>query len=79
MPAIVPRNARHGDPTALRRLADPGAIRPPVPDVAHGMSNLIVRRAAVELRRLRFLGPVLLAAAALIVAACNNGSGGTGY
>ena len=56
-----------------------GDIRPPVPDVAHGMSNLIVRRAAVELRRLRFLGPVLLAAAALIVAACNNGSGGTGY
>ena len=41
----------------------------------------MIRRSAAELgRRLHLLGPVLLAAVALIVAACNNpGSGGTGY
>jgi hypothetical protein len=33
----------------------------------------------VRLDGLRFLGPVLLGVAALIVAACNNGNGGTGY
>jgi hypothetical protein len=43
------------------------------------MKNLIVRRSARQVDRLRLLGPALIAAAALIVAACNNGSGGTGY
>jgi hypothetical protein len=43
------------------------------------MMNLIVRRSARQLDRLRLLGPLLIAATALIVAACNNGSGGTGY
>jgi hypothetical protein len=31
------------------------------------------------LDRLPVLGPLLLTAVALLVAACNNGSGGTGY
>jgi predicted small secreted protein len=43
------------------------------------MKNVIARRSAAGLGRLRLLGPVLVAAAALIVAACNNGSGGSGY
>jgi hypothetical protein len=43
------------------------------------MKNVITRWSAAPLDRLRFLGPVLLVVAALIVAACNNGNGGTGY
>jgi hypothetical protein len=43
------------------------------------MKNMINRRSAHQVDRLRLLGPVLIAAAGLIVAACNNGSGGTGY
>lgn len=43
------------------------------------MKNLILRPSTRKLDRLRILGPVLIAAAALVVAACNNGSGGTGY
>jgi hypothetical protein len=43
------------------------------------MKDMIVRRSARQVDRLRLLGPVLIAAVALIVAACNNGSGGTGY
>ena len=44
-----------------------------------GMKHLILRRSVRQLDRLRLLGPVLIAATALLVAACNNGSGGTGY
>jgi len=43
------------------------------------MNDLILRRTAALLGRLRLLGPALLAAAALLVAACKNGSGGSGY
>lgn len=43
------------------------------------MKNVITRWSAAGLDRLRFPGPVLLVLAALIVAACNNGNGGTGY
>jgi hypothetical protein len=43
------------------------------------MKNMIVRRSTRLVDRLRTPGPVLVAVAALIVAACNNGSGGTGY
>ena len=43
------------------------------------MKNLITRWSAVELDRLAALRPILLIAVALIVAACNNGSGGSGY
>jgi hypothetical protein len=43
------------------------------------MKNMIVSRSARQVDRLRLLGPVLIAAAALIVAACNNGSGSSGY
>jgi hypothetical protein len=43
------------------------------------MKNVIAHRPSVGLDRLRFVGPVLLVVAALIVAACNNGNGGTGY
>jgi hypothetical protein len=43
------------------------------------MKNVIARQSAALLDRLRLAGPALLIAVALIVAACNNGSGGTGY
>ena len=43
------------------------------------MKNVIARWPSVGLDRLRFVDPVLLLVAALIVAACNNGNGGTGY
>jgi hypothetical protein len=47
------------------------------------MKTLIVRRSAATLDRLRLpfrpVAPVLIAAAALIVAACNNGTGSSGY
>jgi hypothetical protein len=43
------------------------------------MKNVIARLSGLGLDRFRWLGPVLVVAAALIVAACNNGSGGTGY
>jgi hypothetical protein len=43
------------------------------------MKNVIARRSAGALARLRLLGPILLVAASLIVAACNNGSGGSSY
>jgi len=43
------------------------------------MKKLIARWPSVGLDRLRFVGPVLLVVAALIVAACNNGNGGTGF
>jgi hypothetical protein len=49
------------------------------PGVPSGMKDMIVRRSTRQIDRLRLLGPVLIVAAALIVAACNNGSGGTGY
>jgi hypothetical protein len=45
-----------------------------------GRSATMLDRAALRFRfRLRLLGPILIAAAALIVAACNNGTGGSGY
>ena len=43
------------------------------------MKNEIVVRLRAQLDRLHHLGPMLIAAVALLVAACNNGSGGTGY
>jgi hypothetical protein len=43
------------------------------------MKNVIAHWWAAELDRLRVLRPILLVAAALIVAACNNGNGGSGY
>lgn len=43
------------------------------------MKNKIAVRLRAELDQLHHLGPVLIAAVALLVAACNNGSGGTGY
>jgi hypothetical protein len=43
------------------------------------MKNVIARWPSVRLDRLRFVGPVLLVVATVIVAACNNGNGGTGY
>jgi hypothetical protein len=43
------------------------------------MKNVIAHWSATELDRFRVLRPVLLVAAALIVAACNNGNGGSGY
>jgi hypothetical protein len=43
------------------------------------MKNVIARWQSAGLDRLRFVGPVLLVVATLIVAACNNGNGGTGY
>jgi hypothetical protein len=43
------------------------------------MRNVIARWPAAALDRLRVLYPILLVAVALIVAACNNGSGGSGY
>ena len=43
------------------------------------MKNFALRRSSRPLDRLRFLGPILIAAATLLVAACNKGSGGTGY
>lgn len=43
------------------------------------MKNVITRWSVAALDRLRFVGPVLLVVAALVVAACNNGNGGTGY
>jgi len=43
------------------------------------MKNMIVRRSARQVDRLRLLGPILIMAAALIVAACNPGSGGSSY
>jgi hypothetical protein len=43
------------------------------------MKNMIVRRSARLVDRLRLFGPLLIAAAALVVAACNPGSGGSGY
>jgi hypothetical protein len=43
------------------------------------MKNMITRSSAAQLERLHLLRPVLIVLAALIVAACNNGSGGTGY
>ena len=43
------------------------------------MKNLFARWSAAGLGRLRAFSPVLLTAVAMIVAACNNGSGGSGY
>jgi hypothetical protein len=43
------------------------------------MKNVIVGRMRAELDRLHPLRPILAVAVALIVAACNNGSGGSGY
>jgi hypothetical protein len=43
------------------------------------MKYLIAHWWAAELGRFRVLRPILLIAATLILAACNNGNGGTGY
>jgi hypothetical protein len=43
------------------------------------MKNVIARGQFLGLDRLRLVGPILLVVATLIVAACNNGNGGTGY
>jgi predicted small secreted protein len=43
------------------------------------MKNVIAHWWAAELDRTRVLGPILLVAGALILAACNNGNGGSGY
>jgi hypothetical protein len=43
------------------------------------MKNVIVGRMRAELDRLHHLGPMLIVTVALVVAACNNGSGGSGY
>jgi hypothetical protein len=43
------------------------------------MNTNRLRRTGRVLDRLQFLGPILIAATALLVAACNNGSGGTTY
>jgi hypothetical protein len=43
------------------------------------MKTFRIGRPSGLLDRLPSLGPLLLTAVALIVAACNNGSGGTGY
>jgi hypothetical protein len=43
------------------------------------MRNAIARWSSTTLQRLHLLGPVLVVASALIVAACKNGSGGSGY
>ena len=41
--------------------------------------NTIIARGSGLASRLRPLSPFLLAVVALAVAACNNGSGGSGY
>jgi hypothetical protein len=43
------------------------------------MKNAIAARVRAELARVHHLGPMLIAAVVLVVAACNNGNGGSGY
>jgi len=43
------------------------------------MKNMIVARVRAQLAWLPHRGPMLIAAIALAVAACNNGNGGSGY
>jgi hypothetical protein len=43
------------------------------------MKNVIVARVRAHLDRVHHLGPTLIATVALVVTACNNGNGGSGY
>jgi hypothetical protein len=47
--------------------------------VPEPMKNMKTPWSGARLDRLRLLSPALLALIALVLAACNNGSGGSGY
>ena len=55
------------------------AIRAPAAHVSSVMNNEILVRLRDRLDRLPLLHPMLVVAVALIVAACKNGGGGSGY